>query len=182
MSLEADPVAGIVRVYPDYRLNHHLMRFNDQQYRAALGKGITPYHLKREGDGATPLGLFPLRLVLYRADRLERPVTALETIAIQPSDGWSDDPALAGYNQKIRLPYAGSAEKLWRADGVYDLVIPLGFNDQLSRAHRGSAIFLHIAPDDFASTRGCVALARDDLLVILRGAGPQTMLRIYPEA
>jgi L,D-peptidoglycan transpeptidase YkuD (ErfK/YbiS/YcfS/YnhG family) len=54
-----------------------------------------------------------------------------------------------------------------RADGVYDIVVPLGFNDGPIVPGRGSAIFLHVARDGYTPTAGCVALARDDLLAML---------------
>ena len=48
---------------------------------------------KREGDGATPVGRFPLRRVLWRADRLAKPETSLLCSPIESDDGWCDDPA-----------------------------------------------------------------------------------------
>jgi L,D-peptidoglycan transpeptidase YkuD (ErfK/YbiS/YcfS/YnhG family) len=125
---------------------------------------------KREGDGATPVGAWPMRRVLYRADRLARPQTALLVSAIAQGDGWCDAPGDARYNRPVRLPYPASAETLWREDGVYDLIVPLGYNDVPAVSGAGSAIFLHVARPDFAPTEGCVALALADLLMVLREA------------
>jgi L,D-peptidoglycan transpeptidase YkuD (ErfK/YbiS/YcfS/YnhG family) len=122
---------------------------------------------KREGDGATPQGCFPLRRVLYRADRLPRPRTALETGAIAPEDAWCDDPEHADYNRAVRLPHPGRHETLWREDGLYDVVVILGYNDDPAVKGRGSAIFLHVARPGLAPTEGCVALRLDDLLEVL---------------
>jgi len=140
-------------------------------FRCALGRtGIRAD--KREGDGVTPAGCFGLRRVLYRADRLARPPTALPVAALTPQDGWCDDPADPLYNRPVRLPYAARHERLWRADGLYDLIVVLGHNDDPVVPWRGSAVFLHVAAPDYRPTEGCVALARDDLLAVLAEARP----------
>mgnify|MGYP003671211160 CR=1 FL=1 len=142
-----------------------------QRLPCALGHGGVAA-VKREGDGVTPAGRFPLRRLYYRPDRVDRPVCGLETVALSPDDGWCDDPADAAYNRPVLLPHAASHERLWRWDGLYDLIVPLGYNDEPTIAGAGSAIFLHIAQPDFSPTEGCVALARADLLAILAKVGP----------
>ncbi len=133
---------------------------------------------KREGDGATPVGCFQLRRVLYRPDRLARPETGLPVAALRPEDGWCDDPDVAAYNRPVRLPYAASHERLWRDDGIYDVIVVLGHNDDPPVPGRGSAIFLHVAKPDYGPTAGCVALALADLLTVLREVGPGACVRI----
>jgi L,D-peptidoglycan transpeptidase YkuD (ErfK/YbiS/YcfS/YnhG family) len=136
------------------------------QIPCALGRGGISRH-KREGDGATPAGRLVLVRGWYRADRLPRPVTALPLRPLDPDDGWCDDPADRNYNRPVALPYAASHERLWRADGLYDVVIELGWNARPRVPGRGSAIFLHIAGEGLAPTEGCIALARNDLLHLL---------------
>jgi L,D-peptidoglycan transpeptidase YkuD (ErfK/YbiS/YcfS/YnhG family) len=143
-----------------------LLTLGTETFRAALGRGGVRAD-KREGDGATPLGPLPLRQVLYRPDRGAVPVCAVTIEAISPHDGWCDDPTHPGYNRRVRLPIGASAEALWRDDSVYDLIGVLGWNDSPVRPGLGSAIFLHLAPEDFAATEGCVALAPDDLRRVL---------------
>jgi L,D-peptidoglycan transpeptidase YkuD (ErfK/YbiS/YcfS/YnhG family) len=145
--------------------------------RAAIGKGGLSY-AKREGDGATPIGIFPLRRLLYRADRLPLPRTGLAVSAIHPSDGWSDDPRDGLYNQAVLLPHRYSHEWLWREDGVYDLIVPLGYNDDPPVPGLGSAIFLHCAGPDYSPTEGCVAIALPDLLRLVAECGPATAIEI----
>lgn len=143
-------------------------RWRGKTLRCALGRtGISA--TKREGDGATPAGAFPLRGVLYRADRGTAPATILPAEAIARDAGWCDDPADPNYNRRVRLPYPARAEVLWRADHLYDVIGLIGFNDSPVVPGRGSAIFLHLAQPDFAPTEGCIALARDDLLSVLSG-------------
>lgn len=144
-----------------------------RKVRCALGKGgVIDADDKREGDGCTPLGLWPIRRVLYRPDRLSKPVTRLAVAALKPSDGWCDAPADRNYNKPVRLPYPASAEKMWRTDELYDLVLILGYNDAPVRPGRGSAIFLHCARPNFSATAGCVALAKKEVLALLKKAGP----------
>ena len=143
-----------------------LLRFQGVIYRCAIGKGGIRAD-KREGDGATPIGLLPLRRVLYRADRLARPRATVPVAPVAPDDGWCDDPAHADYNAPIRLPHPARHEELWRDDAIYDVIGVLGWNDAPVMRGRGSAIFLHLARPDFSPTEGCIALEQRDLLRVL---------------
>ena len=134
--------------------------------QGALGRGGIRA-LKREGDGGTPLGRFPVRQVLYRADRVARPHTRLPVHAIRAHDGWCDDPNSRNYNRLIRLPSRRCAEGLQRADHLYDLVLVLGYNDRPRVKRKGSAIFVHLARPGFTPTDGCIALTRHDLTMLL---------------
>jgi L,D-peptidoglycan transpeptidase YkuD (ErfK/YbiS/YcfS/YnhG family) len=122
---------------------------------------------KREGDGATPLGQWTLRQVLYRSDRIARPRTGLPIKRIHKSDGWCDAPADRNYNRAVRLPYPASIENLYRTDGVYDLIVVLSHNERPRLRGAGSAIFIHIARDGYTPTEGCIALSRRDLQHVL---------------
>ena len=145
----------------------------------ALGRGgIRPETDKREGDGATPAGCFTLRRVLYRPDRMAPPETSLSVAAIQPADGWCDDPADPAYNQPMHLPHAASHEEMWRADGLYDVVVVIGHNDDPIIPGMGSAVFMHVAKPDYEPTAGCVALALPDLLALLKDCAPGDRLRV----
>jgi L,D-peptidoglycan transpeptidase YkuD (ErfK/YbiS/YcfS/YnhG family) len=155
------------------------LRWPGHEARCALGRsGVVIAGSKREGDGATPMGDWPMRQVFWRPDRLEQPVTQLPVIALRPDMGWCDDPAHPDYNRQVVLPFPAPHEKLWREDGVYDLIVVLGYNDDPVIAGKGSAIFLHIAREDFSPTEGCVACSRDDLLALLRAAKPADVLRV----
>ncbi len=136
------------------------------RFRCALGAGGVRT-TKREGDGATPAGRWPLREVFYRADRVGAPKTLLSRRALRKNDGWCDAPADPRYNQSVSLPYTASAEALWRTDRLYDLIVVVGYNDGPVVRGAGSAIFLHIARKNYAPTAGCIAFKRPDLLRIL---------------
>lgn len=154
--------------------------FGNGRWRCALGRGAIVAD-KREGDGGTPVGTFPLRRLLYRPDRVAAPATRLPVRALTPTDGWCDDPNDPAYNRPVTLPFAAGHEKMWRDDNIYDVVVVLGHNDDPPVAGRGSAIFLHIARPDYRPTEGCVALALDDLLTVLADCGPETRLTVQPD-
>jgi len=145
--------------------------------RCALGRSGVRAD-KREGDGATPVGTFPLRRLLYRPDRWAPPRTGLPIAAIDPGDGWCDDPTDPAYNRPVRLPCAASHEMMWRDDGLYDVVVVLGHNDAPPVPGLGSAIFLHVARPAWEPTEGCVALALADLLRLVADCDGATVLRI----
>ncbi|MDD9841598.1 MAG: L,D-transpeptidase family protein [Alphaproteobacteria bacterium] len=132
----------------------------------ALGRGGIRAD-KREGDEASPAGTWPLRQVWYRPDRWQKPDTKLPIRAIAKTDGWSDDPKDTAYNRVIRRPHAFHCETLWRDDRLYDVFIELGYNDDPPIAGKGSAIFLHLATEDYAPTQGCAALAPEHMRLLL---------------
>jgi len=138
----------------------------ERRYPCVLGRSGVSLD-KREGDGATPVGRFTLRRVLYRPDRLAPPITGLPLIPLSPWDGWCDAPDHPDYNRPVRLPHPASCESLWREDGVYDVIVVLGHNDDPPQPGMGSAIFMHVARPQGQPTEGCVALALPDLLEIL---------------
>lgn len=145
--------------------------------RAAAGEGGVRA-AKQEGDGATPAGIFPLLGVFYRPDRLARPMTGLPASPIGKADGWVDDPDDPQYNRRVTLPYPARCERLWRRDGIYDLLVVIGYNTDPVVPGRGSAIFLHVARADFSPTLGCIAIERRELLRLVARLGPGSTISI----
>ncbi len=135
---------------------------------------------KLEGDGASPAGTFPLVCAYYRADRLAPPPSALSVTALRLNDGWVDDPADPQYNRRVSLPYPAGHEAMWRADGLYDILVVIGYNTDPPVPGYGSAIFLHVARPDFAPTAGCIAVERDVIARLLGLLGPGSTITIRP--
>jgi len=148
--------------------------FRNKEFQCAIGKnGIT--NEKKEGDNATPAGYFEMRKVLFRKDRIEKLQTDLLVEEIQENDGWCDDINDKNYNQQIELPCSASHEKLWRDDEVYDIVVVLGYNNPVVSG-KGSAIFMHIARQDYSPTVGCIVFNKKDLLEILKNCDKDTLV------
>jgi len=144
--------------------------------RCALGRGGINAR-KREGDGATPRGVFAFERALFRADRVPlRPTTALALKPVRPDDGWCDAAADRNYNCPVSHPYPASAERLWRRDGLYDVFLVVDYNRRPRVRGLGSAIFMHVAGQGLAPTEGCIALSRKDLLKVMAAIGPRTRL------
>jgi L,D-peptidoglycan transpeptidase YkuD (ErfK/YbiS/YcfS/YnhG family) len=129
-----------------------------------------------EGDGYTPVGYFTLRSVMVRGDRCPVVHTALPILYLSKTDGWCDDPASTDYNKLITLPHPARHEKLWRTDHVYDVIIEIGYNDDPVVPDKGSAIFLHVAKPGYTPTEGCIALALNDLLDLLKVCDTKSFL------
>lgn len=143
--------------------------------RCALGRsGIRAQ--KREGDGATPRGVFRLENAFYRRDRIGRPATNLCIAVIGPNDGWCDAADDRNYNRPVPRPYPASTETLWRRDSLYDVVVVIDYNRRPRRRAAGSAIFMHVAEKGLKPTEGCVALPRRDLLKVMARIGPRTRI------
>ena len=132
----------------------------------ALGRsGLT--RMKREGDGATPVGRFALLAGFRRTDRTLPVAAPFALVPVRRDDGWCDDPTDGRYNRPVRLPFAPSHEVMTRDDRLYDLVIVLDVNIRSRRLGRGSAVFFHLARPDFGPTAGCVAIAPDAMRRLL---------------
>lgn len=155
-------IAGFATLGPD-----RMLRLGTRQVPVAIGRaGVTDH--KVEGDAATPSGQMKLRKVMFRADRLASPPRCrVPREPIAPHDGWCDDPFSTDYNLQIVLPHESRHERLWREDGLYDVIAVLGWNDSPVEKRRGSAIFLHVARRDMAPTEGCLAVSLPDLLSLL---------------
>ncbi len=162
-----------------------VISFGEVHAPCALGKyGVTDD--KREGDKKTPLGIFSLRRLWYRPDRMTRPDTHLPCYKISPYHGWSDDPTDPLYNRPLLLPHKFSPEfshefhheQLWREDNLYNIFLEIAYNDAPPRAGSGSAIFLHLAKPDLSPTQGCVAVELDIMQKIIAYIDPATQLHI----
>jgi len=145
-----------------------LLHADGRAIPCSIGKGgLIAAADKREGDGASPIGAWPIRGLLLRPDRVALPKDLqLPWRWIRPDDGWSDGAADPAYNRPVRHPHGFSAERLWRDDGLYDVIVVLGYNDMPAVPGAGSAIFWHCWRDG-AATEGCVAMAKENLLGLL---------------
>jgi L,D-peptidoglycan transpeptidase YkuD (ErfK/YbiS/YcfS/YnhG family) len=151
--------------------------FKKLKFKCSLGKnGVTKN--KVEGDKRTPSGVYRLKQVFYRADRINKITTNLKKIKIKKNMGWCDDPSSKRYNQLIKIPYKFSHEKLYRKDHIYDIVVILNYNMNPVVKKRGSAIFMHITKKNYLKTLGCIALKKNDLLEILNRVKKDNIIKI----
>jgi L,D-peptidoglycan transpeptidase YkuD (ErfK/YbiS/YcfS/YnhG family) len=142
------------------------LKYNDIKFKCALGKsGIGKKRI--EGDNITPKGTFKIIKIYYRKDRIKKINSVFKIIEIKKDMGWCDDPESKKYNQLIKLPSKYRHEKLFRNDRIYDLIIVLNYNMSPVIKNKGSAIFIHIAKNNYNKTKGCIALKKKDLIEIV---------------
>ncbi len=67
---------------------------------------------------------------------------------------------------------------MYRNDNIYDALIVLNYNMKPIIKNKGSAIFIHIANKRFKPTEGCVALKKNDLLLLLNVIKKNTQIKI----
>lgn len=133
---------------------------------------------KREGDGATPIAAMQLLSGFLRGDRLAQPRTALPLRRIRPSMLWCDEPSHPNYNRLVRTPFRQSHEELRREDALYDICLVLDWNVTSRRRNAGSAIFFHLFDPDRPQTAGCIAVSRQNMLLILPHLRRGTVVRV----
>ena len=153
------------------------LTFNNYRIKCAVGKrgiGIK----KKEGDFITPIGTFKIKYILYRKDRINKPKSVFKTLQITKKMGWCDDPISKKYNKLITYPFKYNAEKLYRKNNIYDILIVLNYNMKPIIKNKGSAIFIHVAKKNYSSTEGCVAVKKNDLLKLIRNLTKKTSVKI----
>ena len=158
-------------------LKNKFLYFQEYKLRCSIGKrGISIN--KKEGDKKTPKDKFKLKYILYRKDRVFNLKTKLKKIVITKKKGWCDDPNSKHYNKIINYPFKYSAEKLWRKDNIYDVIIVIDYNLSPVIKNKGSAIFLHIANRKYKPTNGCIAVSKDNIKLIAFKINKKTKLKI----
>ena len=153
------------------------IKYKNFEFKCALGKNGIKKKIK-EGDNITPKGTFKIKTIYYRKDKLKKISTSIKIEKIKKNMGWCDDPRSATYNKLINLPNKYSYERLYRKDNIYDLIIVLNYNMSPVIKNKGSAIFIHVANNNYNPTRGCVALSKIDLLKILNKINKRTKIKI----
>ncbi|HZR75913.1 L,D-transpeptidase family protein [Bradyrhizobium sp.] len=147
--------------------------------------GLVAASVKREGDRKTPIGVFPLRYGLFKPLPALRFLESVSFPFVPCSDDmiWEEDGP--DYN---RLVFADGADRPGdrlarpRDHDLFNVIVPIGYNDAVAEAGRGSALFVHAARPDMSGTAGCVALRPDDLLELARRLKPGMVIDIDYEA
>ena len=146
--------------------NKEYLIVDEFKFKCSIGKnGLNSK--KIEGDHCTPIGVFKIGKVYYRPDRIKKPDTSLKTKKITKNMGWCDDPYNKNYNKEIVLNKKNKGEKLFRKDNAYDLLIVIEYNTNKTKPFKGSAIFIHLTKN-YRPTEGCIALKKNDLLILLK--------------
>ena len=158
-------------------INNKFISYNNYKAKCAVGKrGISIK--KKEGDFITPKGTFKIREIFYRKDRVQNLITRLKKTVIRKNMGWCDDPKSKKYNKLIYFPFKHSAEKLYRRENIYDIILVLNFNMKPVKKDKGSAIFIHVARKSFQPTQGCIALNKFELIKLVKSIKINTVIKI----
>ena len=152
--------------------------YKGYKLKCSIGKSGTS-RSKKEGDLATPIGIFDLGCLYYRKDRIKLPKCKLAKKIIKKNMGWCDDIKSKFYNREISFPFKYRAEKLYRKKNIYDLLINIKYNQNPVIKGKGSAIFLHIANKKYKPTKGCISIKKVDFLKILPKIKKRTKIIIY---
>ena len=157
-------------------INKNYLTYNKLKVKCAIGKKGIGYK-KKEGDFVTPRGEFKIKYILYRKDRVKF-TTKLKKKVIKKSMGWCDDPKSKYYNKLIKLPFIYKHEKLYKKENIYDIILVLNYNMSPIKKNKGSAIFIHVAKNNFRKTEGCVAIKKVKLIKIIKEINSNTKVKI----
>ena len=158
--------------------NKETLLYDDFRFKCSIGKkGFS--NNKKEGDKKTPKGIYKIGCIFYRADKVEKPNSNLDTIIIKKNMAWCDDPSSKFYNKliKIKKGLKISYEKLFRSDSKYDLLIVIKYNFKKIIKFKGSAIFLHLTKN-YSPTQGCIVLKKKDFLILSKLIKKNTKIKI----
>ena len=156
--------------------NKDTLNIDEFSLKCCIGKnGIKTK--KIEGDFTTPKGTFLLKKIYYRSDRIKKIKTVLPKVQIKKNMGWCNDPKHKQYNSLIKTNKKIKHEKLFRRDRKYDLLIVIDYNLNKTIPFKGSAIFIHLTKN-YKPTAGCIALSKNDMIVLLKIINKKTRIRI----
>jgi L,D-peptidoglycan transpeptidase YkuD (ErfK/YbiS/YcfS/YnhG family) len=144
-------------------------------WRAHVGRnGLSAHH--REGDGTTPAGTFGIGPTIYGT--APSPGVRLRYRQLRCGDWWDENPASPTYNtfRHVRCgtsPAFGRAhgDPLWLSPRAYRHFAVVEYNAGPAEPGAGSAIFIHV--DRGIPTSGCVSIARNRLVALLRWLRPE---------
>jgi len=172
----------VIRVYAHpFDRSRGILEAGALRLKCALGAGGLT-RMKREGDGATPVGRYALTALKIRRDRVIGPRSGVPAAPIRADDAWSEEPRSGNYNRLIRRSGDNPGDRLTRDDRLYDIVGILDWNIRPRVSYRGSAIFLHLCRPNYGPTAGCIALEPDDLKRLLAVCGRNPVFVVGPEA
>ena len=155
--------------------NKNTLIIDDFKFRCCVGKeGIKSN--KKEGDYSTPKGLFSLKKLYFRKDRIDIPNCKIHKKIIKKGMAWCDDPEHKKYNEEIKTHNRKLKENLYRKDHKYDYVISISHNERKIPG-RGSAIFIHLT-NNYTPTTGCIALKKKDFQILLKLIDKKTKIKI----
>ena len=157
-------------------INRNYLTYNKLKVKCAIGKKGIGYK-RKEGDLITPLGEFNIKYILYRKDRV-KVSSKLKKKVIKKNMGWCDDPKSNHYNKLVKLPFDYKHEKLYKNENVYDIILVLNYNMNPIKKNKGSAIFIHVAKNNFKRTKGCIAIKKISLIKLIKKINPYTKVKI----
>ena len=161
-------------------INKSYLTYKNYKAKCSVGKrGIG--NKKKEGDLVTPKGLYKIKYVLYRKDRIKKVKSKIKKIIIKKNMGWCDDPRSKAYNKIVKLPSTFNYEKLYRKNNIYDIILVLNYNMSPIIKNKGSAIFIHISKKNYRKTEGCIGLKKVHLLKILEKINKNTKVKIVSQ-
>jgi len=155
--------------------NKNTLIIDDFKLRCCIGKkGLNSN--KKEGDYSTPKGVFDLKKLYFRKDRVGIPKCKLSKKDIKKNMAWCDDSNNKKYNEEIKIHNKQLKESLYRKDHKYDYIISISHNEK-KIPNKGSAIFIHLTTN-YKPTAGCVALKKKDFEILLKLIDKETRIKI----
>ena len=157
-------------------IKNRFLLYKGYKFKCSIGKSGIKKN-KKEGDKATPQGIFSLGKLYYRSDRLKKMNTNLSYKKIKKTMGWCNDPRSIKYNKEVNRKKVKNSEKLFRQDYKYDVLIVINYNSKPVIKNKGSAIFIHLTRN-YKPTAGCIAIKQNDFLKLAKIINNKTKIQI----
>jgi L,D-peptidoglycan transpeptidase YkuD (ErfK/YbiS/YcfS/YnhG family) len=155
--------------------NKNSLIIDDFRLKCCVGKNGLNSN-KKEGDYSTPKGIFNLKKLYFRKDKVGVPRCRMDKKIIKKNMAWCDDPNHKKYNEEIKTYNKKLIENLYRKDDKYDYIISINHNEK-KIPNKGSAVFIHLT-NNYKPTAGCVALKKKDFEILLKLIDKKTKIKI----
>ena len=155
--------------------NKNSLIIDDFRLKCCVGKNGLNSN-KKEGDYSTPKGIFNLKKLYFRKDKVGVPRCRMDKKIIKKNMAWCDDPNHKKYNEEIKTYNKKLIENLYRKDDKYDYIISINHNEK-KIPNKGSAVFIHLT-NNYKPTAGCIALKKKDFEILLKLIDKKTKIKI----
>ena len=155
--------------------NKNSLIIDDFRLKCCVGKNGLNSN-KKEGDYSTPKGIFNLKKLYFRKDKVGVPRCRMDKKIIKKNMAWCDDPNHKKYNEEIKTYNKKLIENLYRKDHKYDYIISINHNEK-KIPNKGSAVFIHLT-NNYKPTAGCIALKKKDFEILLKLINKKTKIKI----
>ena len=136
-----------------------------------MGKPSQLAPRKKEGDGKSPAGIYPITAIFGLNALNETGPYKMPYLHFSKSMQGVEDPSSQYYNQIVdteRIEKTWNSAEMLGSIPAYEYGAVIGFNENPTCSDSGSCVYIHLWEDRSIPTAGCTAMSKENLLKVLK--------------